>query len=143
MNKIIVIRTNDPDGRIFKKILDVLDDSAEKVSFTGSKDMELVFPGLIIKAHSATVFRDNQQIQLNCGEYFTLCHMARCPGYVFSKEQLYSAVYGEDHYSINSVPSTICRLRKKIESDPRNPIYIKTVFGIGYKFEFPLEIAVE
>jgi len=142
-NKIIVIRAPDPDGRILKSILDILDNNAEKVSLIAGKDMELVFPGLQIKIQSATVFRDDQQVLLNRGEYSTLCHMARCPGHVFSKEQLYSAVYGEDRHSVDTVPSTICRLRKKIETDPRSPIYIRTVFGFGYKFEIPLEIIVE
>jgi len=142
-NKIIVIRAPDPDGRILKSILDILDSNAEKVSLIAGKDMELVFPGLQIKIQSATVFRDDQQVLLNRGEYSTLCHMARCPGYVFSKEQLYSAVYGEDRHSVATVPSTICRLRKKIETDPKSPIYIRTVIGIGYKFEFPAEIALE
>jgi len=142
-NKIIVFQAPDPNGRILKGILDILEDNAEKVSLIDEKDMELVFPGLNIKIHSATVFRDDQQVLLNRGEYSALCHMVQRPGYVFSKEQLYYATYGGDHHSADTVPSTICRLRKKIEIDPKSPIYIRTVIGFGYKFEIPVEITVE
>lgn len=137
MNEIIVIHASDPDGRLFKNILDMLNNTTEKVSRICGNETELAFPGLVINIHSATVLRDGKQVRLNYGEFSTLCHLAYRPGYVFSKEQLYSAVYGENHYSIDTVSSTICRLRKKIEPDPRNPTYIKTVIGLGYKFEIP------
>ena len=62
--------------------------------------------------------------------------MARCPGRVFSREQLYNAAWGEDYeLGTNTVDNTIWRLRNKLESDPRHPTYIKTVFRVGYKIE--------
>ena len=55
-----------------------------------------------------------------------------------SREQIYKAVWKEDEkYSSNTVQNTICRLRKKLEPDPHRPIYIKTIIGLGYKFELP------
>ena len=53
--------------------------------------------------------------------------MASSPGQVFSKAQLYEAAWGEEYlHGTNSVENTIWRLRKKLEEDPRHPIYIKT-----------------
>ena len=58
--------------------------------------------------------------------------MARCPGRVFSREQLYNAAWGEGY---NTMDNTIWRLRNKLEPDPKHPTYIKTVFRVGYKIE--------
>lgn len=62
--------------------------------------------------------------------------MARCPGRVFSREQLYNAAWGEDYeLGTNTVDNTIWRLRNKLEPNPKHPTYIKTVFRVGYKIE--------
>lgn len=96
---------------------------------------ELLFPGLTIKVNSGVVLRDGQPVRLTYAEFSMLCHLARHPGIILSRDQLYTAVYGEDSFNSNSVPNTICRLRSKIEPDPRHPTYIKTVIGMGYKFD--------
>ncbi len=139
MSEIIVIRVSDSDERLFPKILDVLNNSTAEITLMDCEEKDLVFPGLIIKTRSAIVLRDGQPIQLSHGEFAILCHLARRPGYVFSREQLYTIAYGDDHYSVNTIPSIICRLRGKIEPDPQHPIYIKTIVGMGYKFEIPKE----
>lgn len=75
-------------------------------------------------------------ICLNYGEFSILYCMARCPGRVFSREQLYNAAWGEDYeLGTNTVDNTIWRLRNKLEPDPKHPTYIKTVFRVGYKIE--------
>ena len=62
--------------------------------------------------------------------------MARYPGHVFSREQLYNAAWGEDYeLGTNTVDNVIWRLRNKLEPDPKHPTYIKTVFRVGYKIE--------
>ena len=76
------------------------------------------------------------EICLNYGEFSILYCMARCPGRVFSREQLYNAAWGEDYeLGTNTVDNTIWRLRSKLEPDPKHPTYIKTVFRVGYKIE--------
>ena len=70
------------------------------------------------------------------GEFSILYCMARYPGRVFSREQLYNAAWGEDYeLGTNTVDNTIWRLRNKLEPDPKHPTYIKTVFRVGYKIE--------
>lgn len=82
------------------------------------------------------VTKAGKEICLNYGEFSILYCMARCPGRVFSREQLYNAAWGEDYeLGTNTVDNTIWRLRNKLEPDPKHPIYIKTVFRVGYKIE--------
>ena len=60
---------------------------------------------------------------------------AASPGRVFTKAQIFESVWSMESESCqSSVASVICNLRKKIEPDSKNPTYIKTVLGIGYKF---------
>lgn len=134
----IIIRISDPDGSIFRRIMGVLhSEDVEVVDIKSSKNTELSFPGLIIQINTGIVLRDYKEIQLNYGEFAALCCLARYPKHIFSKDRLYSAVYGQDHYNSNTIPNTICKLRSKIEPDPRHPTYIKTVVGMGYKFDPP------
>ena len=76
-----------------------------------------------------------KDIELTAREFDLLWHFAKHPGQVFTRTQLLDSVwgYGHDGYE-HTVNSHINRLRAKIESDPSNPIYILTVWGIGYKF---------
>ncbi len=70
-------------------------------------------------------------------EYHILLLMMQYPGKIFSAQNLYESVWQEPYfYSCNStVMVHIRKLRVKIEKDPKNPGYIKTVWGKGYKFD--------
>ena len=70
-------------------------------------------------------------------EYRILLLMMQYPGKVFSAQNIYESVWGEPYfYSCNStIMVHIRKLRVKIEPDPKNPRYIKTVWGKGYRFE--------
>ena len=95
----------------------------------------LVFPGLEIRLHQRRVLKDGADIYLTRLEYSALCYLAASPGRVFTKAQIFEAVWSMGSESCqSSVTNVICNLRKKIEPDSRNPTYIKTVLGIGYKF---------
>jgi DNA-binding response OmpR family regulator len=76
-------------------------------------------------------------LEVNCTnkEYELLLFLMSSPDRVFNKEVLYDRVWGEDAYGdIKTVLVHINRLREKIETDPSNPSYIKTVWGAGYRF---------
>ena len=77
----------------------------------------------------------DRSVELTAREFELLHFFARHPGRVFSRVQLLDHVwgYGHDGYE-HTVNSHINRLRAKIEEDPRNPEYILTVWGVGYKF---------
>ena len=83
------------------------------------------------------VYRNGKEILLNCHEFDTLVYLARHPGWIRSKEQIYEAVWTEEveNYE-NAVMWCISRLRKKLEPDPGRLQYIHTVKGVGYKFEY-------
>lgn len=75
-------------------------------------------------------------IHLSAKEFQLLHFLATHPGQVFSKEQLFNQIWGFDSYGdLNTVTVYIRKIREKIEPDPSNPTFIKTVWGIGYKFE--------
>ncbi len=74
-------------------------------------------------------------VELTAKEFELLVYFARCPGRVFTRAQLLDQVWGYSHSGYeHTVNSHINRLRSKIESDPANPEYIQTVWGVGYKF---------
>jgi DNA-binding response OmpR family regulator len=78
---------------------------------------------------------DGEPVDLTPTEFQLLATLVRQPGRIFSREQLLEAVHGVafDGYD-RSVDSHIKNLRRKIEPDPRNPRYIQTVYGVGYRF---------
>jgi DNA-binding response OmpR family regulator len=71
-------------------------------------------------------------------EFRLLDYLARHPGRVFSRDHLLDAVWGDARFvTPRSVDVYVRRIREKIESDPENPRYLKTVRGAGYRFEVP------
>lgn len=134
MESIIIIRVSDPDGQVFQNILDAVNSGASTDPHI--QNTELIFPGLRINMNTGIVGRDGGTvtIQLNNSEYRILCHLAQYPNRIFTKDQLYTAVYNEPCYHTNTVPTTIWRLRNKLGRDTP---FIKTVVGFGYKFEIP------
>lgn len=61
--------------------------------------------------------------------------LARHPGKIFTKESIYNIVWNEPYErNYNGVMSHIRNIREKVEDDPSKPVYIHTVWGIGYRF---------
>ena len=121
---------------ILKKILKVVEGSADIEERTlPSEKIELV--DLQILLPEKKVYRTGKEILLNRHEFDTLVYLARHPGWVRSKEQIYEAVWTEEveNYE-NAVMWCISQLRKKLEPDPDRLQYIHTVKGMGYKFEY-------
>ena len=137
MEEIIVIRAADPDGSVFKAVMDALKGKrAEVVDVTAAATSVLRIGDMEIHHEHRRVLMAGREVQLNHGEYSMLYCMANRPGQVFSKAQLYEAAWGEEYlHGTNSVENTIWRLRKKLEKEPRHPTYIKTVVGMGYKID--------
>ena len=92
--------------------------------------------GLVIDDGQKSVTLDGEQIPVTPTEYGILKFLTSNAGKVFSIEQIYEAVWNEPAYSAeNTVAVHIRRIREKIEIDPKNPQYLKVVWGIGYKIE--------
>jgi DNA-binding response OmpR family regulator len=95
----------------------------------------IAYGGLILDMESCSVYKDNILVELNAKEYMLLKYLMENPARVFTKKQLYRAVWDEDAYfDDNTIMVHISHIRNKIETDPRNPEFIKTIRGIGYKF---------
>lgn len=101
-------------------------------SHTSSK---LVFGGLCLDSDACCVYKNDVLVELNAKEFLLLKYLMENPERVFTKKQLYTAVWNEDiYYDDNTIMVHISHIRTKIETDPKNPDYIKTIRGIGYKF---------
>ena len=144
MDEIIVIRAADPDGSIFKAIVNALKDKrTEAVHVADTVSSVLRVGELEIHHEYRWVMMAGREVRLNHGEYAMLYCMASSPGQVFSKAQLYEAAWGEEYLrGTNSVENTIWRLKRKLEPDPKHPDYIKTVLRAGYKMNNPMNKVV-
>ena len=92
--------------------------------------------GLEIDDEARSVTVDGEQVSLTPLEYGILRLLASNAGRVFSIEEIYEKVWKEEAYSAeNTVAVHVRRIREKIEIDPRNPRYLKVVWGVGYKVE--------
>lgn len=89
---------------------------------------------LVINSDTRQVFVGEKEVRLTPKEFDILELLASNKGIVFSIEKIYERVWEEDFYkSDNTVMVHITKIREKIEEDPKKPIYIKTIWGIGYK----------
>jgi two-component system, OmpR family, response regulator ResD len=92
--------------------------------------------GLVIDPARRTLSVDGRPVDLTAKEFDLLLFLARHPGQVFARDQLLDRVWDFHYYGdASTVTVHIHRLRNKIESDPLRPRYVRTVWGVGYKFE--------
>lgn len=103
---------------------------------TEKADRKRIIAGnLVIDISKREVSKGQKLIDLTAKEFDLLLFFAENPGRVFTKKQIYTAVWNEEYeFDDNNIMVHIRRLRKKIEDDPEQPGYILTVWGVGYKF---------
>ncbi|MFC7321492.1 response regulator transcription factor [Halobacillus campisalis] len=102
-----------------------------------SKEQQsLTFGDLVIDPDEYKVTLRGQVVELSAREFKLLYVLASHRSQVFTKDQLFDKVWGYDHLGdFNTLTVYIRKIREKIEPDPSLPKYIKTVWGVGYKFE--------
>ncbi len=101
-----------------------------------SEGDHLRFDDLRINGRTRKVEDHRGPIELTAREFDLLFHLASYPEQVFSREQLLDAVWDlEFPGDASTVTVSIRRLRSKVEADPSRPRHLKTVWGVGYKFE--------
>lgn len=104
-----------------------------------SRSSKIQYSDISIWLDKRVVFKRRQKIELTFTEFEILQLLAQNPGQVFSKEQIYDIVWNEPYFGdYNIVMSHISHIRDKIEDNPDNPIYIQTVWGVGYRFNAKL-----
>ena len=100
-----------------------------------AKTTNISIGSLTIDTAKRQVAIDGKTIELTAKEFDLLLHFAGSPGLVFSRMQLLEQVWGYQYEGYeHTVNSHINRLRAKIEKDPAQPVYILTVWGVGYRF---------
>lgn len=101
------------------------------------KEDEVIEVGnLSINLDTFMVYKGDKEIKLTPTEFKILALLMKSPGRVYTKIQIYENIKGEYFESDdNTIMVHVYRLREKLEADPKNPIYIKNVRGLGYKFE--------
>jgi len=96
----------------------------------------LIIKNLIIDKNKHSLKLNGIEVSLTPLEFAILTLLASRPGQVYSSEQIYESVWKEPYgYSDNTVMVHIRNLREKLEENPREPLYIKTVWGVGYKVD--------
>ena len=91
---------------------------------------------LMLDKESCSIYKNNIELALNPKEYRLLEFILENPGKVYTKKQLYEIVWQNPYYGdSNTIMVHISHIREKIEDDPKNPKYLKTIRGIGYKME--------
>ena len=94
-----------------------------------------VIGGLEINEETVEVTVDGKPVKLTPIEYKILLLLAKNPGRVFSAEEIYERVWQEKAVGTDTVMVHVRNIREKIELDPKNPKYLKVVWGVGYKIE--------
>jgi len=100
-----------------------------------NKDERIIIDDLVINKTTYEVILKGQIIDMSLKEFELLYLLAKNKGRVFDREYLLEKIWGYDYFGeTRTVDVHIRNIRKKIEEDDSNPVYIKTVRGIGYKF---------
>ncbi|MGC2333483.1 MAG: response regulator transcription factor [Candidatus Acidiferrales bacterium] len=140
MDKVVGLRTGADDyltkpfqmAELLARIDSLLRRAAQTTGSTGSYHQ---FGTVHIDTRRAEVSRDGQPISLSAKEFQLLRYFVEHRGATLSREELLREVWGYDIVSsTRTVDVHVASLRQKIENDPRNPQWILTAVGLGYKF---------
>ncbi len=114
--------------RRYGKFLEMADGKkqSDKVYVTG---------GLEVNEDTVEVFVDGSQVKLTPLEFKILLLLIKNPGRVFSAEEIYERVWNEQVINTDTIMVHVRKIREKIEVNPREPKYLKVVWGVGYKIE--------
>ena len=130
----------DSEEEILNHMVSYVSVGAKAFQVVENARTELRFDGLEIDVAKRLVRKQKQEIYLTFTEFEILHLLARNLGRVFNKEQIYNSVWKEPYFGdYNIVMSHIRNIWEKIEDNPSKPIYIQTVWGVGYKFNNKLK----
>lgn len=135
MRKLLVLSLDESERNIYDKILEIVNEadiSIEREVDANLGEIQIGELNIIPEQHK--VLRQSKEVNLTNIEFRILYMLAIHKGIALSKEKIYNYVWNGEYLQDDSnIISHICRLRKKIESDPSQPEYIQTVRGVGYK----------
>lgn len=115
--------------RRYQKFLEVVNQKAEV------KEKIHVLGGLTINEDTVTVTVDEKEVRLTPMEYKILLLLVKNAGKVFSADEIYERIWNEKAVNTDTIMVHIRRISEKIEINPKEPRYLKVVWGVGYKVE--------
>ena len=114
--------------RRYSKYLDALDGEAPR-------DHIYTIGGLELNEDTVEVTVDGEPVKLTPMEFKIVQLLIKNPGRVFSSDEIYERVWNEKAVNTDTIMVHVRNIREKIELDPRNPKYLKVVWGVGYKID--------
>ena len=131
----LVLTFNDNEDEMFNRIMSYVSADVNQFSIKNVVQNVLTFFELKIDINKRMVIKQTSEVKLTFIEFEILLLLAQNAGMVFSKEQIYDIVWKEPYSGdYNIVMSHIRNIREKIEDNPSKPVYIQTVWGVGYRF---------
>lgn len=131
----MLIQMKNVDEVFLSKLQHLMNEYGYQLPIDLEKDTSLSFDSLQLIPENYQVFRNGKEIVLTGKEFEILMLLAQNRGRVFSKEQIYDAVWNNEYvFDERNMTAYINKIRKKIEPDPAHPRYIITIWGVGYKF---------
>lgn len=131
----LILTFEDSEEEILNHIISCVNTGARVFQVIENAKTNLSYGDIVILLDKRELFRKQEKIDLSFIEFEILHLLMRSPGRVFSKEQIYDIIWNEPYSGdYNVVMRHICNIREKIEDDPRHPVYIQTVRGVGYRF---------
>ena len=94
-----------------------------------------VIGGLELNEDTVEVFVDGKPVKMTPIEFKILALLIRTPGRVYSADEIYERVWNEKAINTDTIMVHVRNIRDKIEINPRDPKYLKVVWGVGYKIE--------
>lgn len=90
---------------------------------------------LTVDFESHTIMKQSEEVKLTPNEYKILATLIKYPNKVFTRDELIASAFGDEFEGYDrTIDSHVKNLRQKIETDPKNPLYVRTIHGVGYKF---------
>lgn len=101
----------------------------------GNKDHIYTIGGLELNEDTVEVSVDGEPVKLTPMEFKIVQLLIKNPGRVFSADEIYERIWNEKAVNTDTIMVHVRNIREKIEIDPRNPKYLKVVWGVGYKID--------
>ena len=135
LEEVIIIRVSNPNSGFMKQLERMFEKYECESRKVTSKKRCLTFEKIKIYPDYHQVILDEKEVTLTGKEFQILLLLAENRGQVFSKKRIYETIWKEEYmYDDKNLTAYINKIRKKIERDPKNPEFIQTVWGVGYKF---------
>lgn len=135
LEEVIIIRVSNPNSEFMKQLERMIEKYECESRKVTSKKRCLTFEKIKIYPDYHQVILDEKEVTLTGKEFQILLLLAENRGQVFSKKRIYETIWKEEYmYDDKNLTAYINKIRKKIERDPKNPEFIQTVWGVGYKF---------